>query len=309
MENNNQSQPVPPQPPVQPKVPAQPTQPGAPMRSMQPMQPGQMPGGVPPKSNNKTLFLILGIIGGVLVLGGILLAVFFMFFSVSKSDYRSAYGQMSELSSANSALNMEISTLHYGLSSTETKFKNDAQAVEEAIEKVRKENEKLAELKAVKVGEGKKRYGAFNEKLGSYLKYTEDATKSLRDLYGAAKPCDGDVDTSDVAAYKAALNKCILALKEVGNTPNEDVKTYVKSLTTEYENLSSIIDKLSTITSPYGSQYDEYRSLRDQTYKVQDNIRNSYTDFRSNIEKHAKEVSVKDQADDLSEFLGEKMSR
>ena len=265
---------------------------------------------MPQSPKNKKLFIWIGIGVGALLLIGIVAAIIVAMTSVSKDDYRKAYSQMSELSSANSKLNSELSTLQYGLTSaTETKFKNDMKSAEEAIEKVRKENEKLAELKAVKVGEGKKQYEEFSEKLENYLKYTEDATKSLKDLYDAAKPCDANVSTSDVAAYKTALNECTSALKKVGNTPNEDVKTYVKSLATEYENLASIIDKLATITNPYGSQYDEYKALRDQTYKVQENIRNAYTDFRAHIEKHSKEVSVKDQADTLVEFLSEKMRR
>lgn len=294
MDNNNQPQQPQPtsQPPVQPD-----------MSTGSPYQMPQSP-------KNKKLFIWIGIGVGALLLIGIVAAIIVAMTSVSKDDYRKAYSQMSELSSANSKLNSELSTLQYGLTSaTETKFKNDIKSAEEAIEKVRKENEKLAELKAVKVGEGKKQYEEFSEKLENYLKYTEDATKSLKDLYDAAKPCDANVSTSDVAAYKTALNECTSALKKVGNTPNEDVKTYVKSLAAEYENLASIIDKLATITNPYGSQYDEYKALRDQTYKVQENIRNAYTDFRSNIEKHSKEVSVKDQADTLVEFLSEKMRR
>jgi hypothetical protein len=294
MDNNNQPQQPQPtsQPPVQPDVST-----GSPYQ-------------MPQSPKNKKLFIWIGIGVGALLLIGIVAAIIVAMTSVSKDDYRKAYSQMSELSSANSKLNSELSTLQYGLTSaTETKFKNDMKSAEEAIEKVRKENEKLAELKAVKVGEGKKQYEEFSEKLENYLKYTEDATKSLKDLYDAAKPCDANVSTSDVAAYKTALNECTSALKKVGNTPNEDVKTYVKSLAAEYENLASIIDKLATITNPYGSQYDEYKALRDQTYKVQENIRNAYTDFRSNIEKHSKEVSVKDQADTLVEFLSEKMRR
>ena len=294
MDNNNQPQQPQPtsQPPVQPDVST-----GSPYQ-------------MPQSPKNKKLFIWIGIGVGALLLIGIVAAIIVAMTSVSKDDYRKAYSQMSELSSANSKLNSELSTLQYGLTSaTETKFKNDMKSAEEAIEKVRKENEKLAELKAVKVGEGKKQYEEFSEKLENYLKYTEDATKSLKDLYDAAKPCDANVSTSDVAAYKTALNECTSALKKVGNTPNEDVKTYVKSLATEYENLASIIDKLATITNPYGSQYDEYKALRDQTYKVQENIRNANTDFRSNIEKHSKEVSVKDQADTLVEFLSEKMRR
>ena len=238
-----------------------------------------------------------------------MVAIVVSFTSVSRDDYRKAYNQMSELSSANTSLNTEVSTLQYSVSSaTETKFNNDIKAAEEALEKVRSENEELSEMKAVKVGEGKKKYDEFNEKFDKYLTYIDEYLKSFKDLYTASKPCDADVDTSDVTAYKSALNECKSALDKVNNTPNKDVNTYIKSLSTEYDKLSSVVDKLSTITDPYGKQYDEYKTLRDQVYEVQENITNSYTDFKSNIEKHSKEAGVKDEADDLIELLSEKAS-
>ena len=150
MDNNNQPQQPQPtsQPPVQPDVST-----GSPYQ-------------MPQSPKNKKLFIWIGIGVGVLLIIGIVAAIIVAMTSVSKDDYRKAYSQMSELSSANSKLNSELSTLQYGLTSaTETKFKNDIKSAEEAIEKVRKENEKLAELKAVKVGEGKKQYEEFSEKL------------------------------------------------------------------------------------------------------------------------------------------------
>ena len=299
MDNNN-PQPQQPQAP-QPPLSAPPIPQGAPVGT-----PYQMP---QPK-NNKKLFIWIGIGVGVILVIGIVIAIIVGLMTVSKDDYSKAYNQMSDLSSANSSLNTELSTVSYSVSSsTETKFNNDIKSAEEALEKVRSENEKLGELKAVKVGEGKKKYDEFSGKLDTNLTYTKNSLKSMKDLYGAAEPCDADVSSSDSRAYKSAINECISALKKVANTPNEDVKAYIKSLTTEYENLASIIDKISAITDPYGAQYSQYTSLRDQSYDVQDNIRDAYTDFKSNIEKHSKEVSVKSEANDLLDFLSEKMSR
>lgn len=301
MDNSNNPQPQQPQAP-QPQQSAPPTPQDAPAGT-----PYQMP----QPQNNKKLFIWIGVGVGALIIIGVVIAIVIALTSVSKEEYRKAYSQMGELSSANSSLNSDLSTIQYSSisSSTETKFKNDLKSAEEGIEKVRAENEKLGELKAVKVGEGKKKYEEFNEKLDKYLEYTENSLKSMKDLYGAAKPCAGNTSLSDASAYKSALNECTSALKKVANTPNEDVKAYVKSLTTEYENLSSVVDKLSSITDPYGKQYDEYKTLRDQSYDIQDNISDAYTDFKSNITKHSKEVSVKDQADSFADFLSEKMSR
>ena len=302
MDNNNQSQS--PQPAQAPEVP-----------SMQPPQPSPQPapnGGtsyqMPPKNNKN--FVWIGILVGAVVLIGIIIAVLFAVFSVSKEDYREAYSQMGEVSSANSRLSTELSSIQYSVSSaTDTKFDNDAKAIEDSISKIREENEKLGELKAMKVGEGKDKYQEFNEKLDKSLTFISDAVKSLKDIRDAASVCDDTTSTSssDAAAVKGAVNKCVDALKEIDDTPNEDVKEYAKGMSTEMENLSSIVDKTAGLTDPYGSQYSQYKSLRDQLYDVQSNLQDIVTDFRSNFEKHAKEASVKDQANDLIDFLEQEM--
>ena len=275
-------------------------------------QPSVAPQPSAPAPLNKKLIMWIGIGVGALLLVGATIAIIVAIFSVSKDDYRKAYSQMSEVSSANYDLNSKISSIQYGLtSSTDTKFKNDVKAAEEAVEKVRSENKELSELKAVKVGEGKKQYDEFNKKLDTYLTFTSDALKSISDIRDASVTCDkaGSGTSSSAASVKSALDECVTAFKKVGDTPNEDVKAFVKKMVTEAENLASLMAKMAEITDPYGDQYDQYKAIRDQVYDAQDNMRDAQTDFRSNFEKHTKEVDVKDVADDLGDFLSEQARR
>ena len=64
---------------------------------------------------------------------------------------------------------------------------------------------------------------------------------------------------------------------------------------------------MATITDPYGSQYDQYKSIRDQIYDVQDNLRDASTDFNSNFEKSIKNVDPEKASDEFEKFLLDKM--
>lgn len=272
----------------------------------------QMPQPSAPAPGNKKLALWVGIAVGAAILIGAAIVIVVGLMSVSKEDYRKTYSQMGEVSSANSDLDLKMSSIQFGLtSSTDTKFKNDVEAAQKAIEKVREENKELSGLKAVKVGEGKKRYDEFNDKLENYLTFVSGALTSISDFRDAAKTCDTAKNnmSSDAASVKSAIDECVSALKKVGDVPNDDVKTYTKAMSTEMENLSSLVSKMALITDPYGSQYEQYKSIRDQVYEVQDNLSDAATDFSSNFEKHAEEAEIKDAAASFLDFLDEKASK
>lgn len=274
----------------------------------QPDSTGQSPASasMPDKKSIKMIGIIAG---AVLVI--ITIAIVSSFFSVSKEEYRQAYDQMEGVVSANSSLNSKLSSMQYGLtSSTDTQFKNDVEAVEEAIEEVREENKELSTLKAIKVGEGKKQYDEFNKKLEEQLTFTSDAVKSISNIREASLACSAanSVITSSKSAT-TAQNECVSAFKKASDIPDNDVKTFVKAMVTEGERLASIMDKMVAITNPYGAQYEQYKSLRDEGYEVQKNIRDAQANFRSNFEKHAKEANAKDTAEDLSKFLSEQARR
>lgn len=301
--DNNSNQPQQPEPvSSQPSSVVQPPT----QFAQQPPVSGGTPYQVPPQKNNTKLFIWIGIGVGVFILIAIALAVTIAMLTVPRAEYNKAYNQMSKVASANRDLSSKVASIQYGLtSSTDTQFKNDLKAAEEAIEKTRSENKELASYKAVRVGDGKKHYEDFAKKLEEYLVYTSDALKSVSDVREASVTCNeaNNSSTSNAAATKLAFDSCLAAFKKVSDMPNADVKELVEKMITESENLVSLMEQASKITDPYGAQYDEYVSIRDQVYEAQDNIRDAETDFRSNFERHTDEVDVKDLAEDLGDFL------
>ena len=228
--------------------------------------------------------------------------------SVSKEDYKAAFDQFGDVSKANYSLSSSVA--YVGISAVgdnETAFKNDTEKAKEAITELSSENTKLGELKAMKVGEGQKKYDAFSEKIVAYTKYVDNLLVSLKDIREANMVCDDASSSSDAKKMKKAIDACIVALEKVSDTPDQDVKKLLESLKGAYSQLLTITTKIAALKNPYGSQYDEYRSLRDQMYKVLDELRDAQSTYRSNVDKHSDEVDPKDTADDLNDFLIERI--
>lgn len=321
----DQGQPPAPQPVVEeaqsyaPQVP-QPVAPVQPIAVPGPVLGGQPVGfggvAVPPQpapaggSNKKLIILIVSLVVGLLLIGGIVL-ILIAVFTVSRKDYSAALSQYNEVASANYTLNSKLSTLQYSVdSTTDTSFDNDVEAAKKAIQQVRDENAELAKLKAVSLGEGNTKYKAFAAKLDAYLTYSNNLLTSLDTMRDAAITCDesGTTSSSSAGEIKSAIDDCVAALEKVSNVADSDVKEFVGKIKDEYTSLSGVIGQIAAITDPYGDQYDQYKSLRDQMYDIQDNISNAQTDFRSNLEKHSDAVDPKESAEDLSKFLESKLS-
>ncbi|MBP9668008.1 hypothetical protein KBD87_04380 [Candidatus Saccharibacteria bacterium] len=288
---------------------------GQPMQAMPntPMQPAQtMPAMQPtmsaaPASNKKTIILV-SVIVGVFVIAGIVAAVAMSMFSVSKKDYSAALEQYNTVSSANTTLNSKLSMLGYGVSSsTDTTFSNDMASAKDALANVKTENDALAKLKAVTIGEGAEKYKIFSAKLKSSVSYIGDLLTSLEHMRPAANDCGASKTTgSTISSIQSSIQTCITALENVGSLPNPDVKKFVDTTKASYTSLSSIVGKIASIKNPYGSQYDEYKALREKMYDEADAITNAGSDMRSNFEKATDEFNPKDAADDLSKFLRDK---
>jgi len=281
----------------------------APVWSGSPVQPAQPVVFSPPPSGvNKKLIIIISCVVGALVLIGVTIAILIAVFSVSKKDYSAALTQYNAVSEANYTLSSKLSTLHYGVSSTtDTSFDNDADAAKKAIADVKSKNADLAKSKAVSIGDGATKYKAFDTKLQTYLAYNSDLLASLQSARNAASTCDNaDSSSGSISAIKSAIDTCVAALDKVSSVADADVKAFMSKIKDEYTKLSSIISQLAAITDPYGKQYDQYRSLRDQMYAASDNITNAQTDFSSNLQKHIDASSPKDAADALSKYLEDK---
>lgn len=279
-------------------------QPSVPSQPPAPVQAGQS-GGVPPKKSNKMLFLIIGIVGAVL-LAGIILAVVMIFSMVSKADYRKATMQMNELASTTSDMNRSINSIQNRLSSSDdARFSQSLEEAKTAIEEAKQQSRAMAKNKAVRSGEGKEKYAAFDKKMQERLKFADEVTSSFGKLREATIACTGRT-ASDPEEAKAMLNKCNDVLAKSGDVPSGEVKEYMKALNTETEKLLSLITRMGAITDPYGAQNEEYRTVRDGVLDAQEKLRNIDTEFRNQFNKRLTDTNPQQAARDLQMFLRDK---
>lgn len=307
--------------PVEPVAPSVQTVPPAPQPTYassavpQPQGPVFNPasmGSTPPMpgSGNSKKGLIIGLIaGGVgLLVVLITVAVIVATMNVSREDYAAAAKQYSEVSRSKLALSTKLLTLQYAGTgaSTDTTISNDIKAGRDAISAVKSENKKLGELKAVKVGEGKEKYKAFNEKIEAYTKFADNFFTSADKARDVFKACGDSDSVSKADQLRAAISACVDALDKTGDLPDSDLNEYIGKLKQEFQKLQAAINELATISDPYGKQYDQFKKIRDQVRGVQENVNNASKDFRSNMEKHIEEVDPSGAAKDLTEFLYKK---
>ena len=283
---------------VTPVVPVAPIVPGAPVpTAMPPAKPG----------NGKKIAIIGGIVGGVILLAIAGIVVFLLLTTVSKQDYADAAKQYNATSIASSTLTTKASTMARGIStSTDTDFNTKVAEIDEAITKLEQENDKLGALKATRVGEGKEVYDTFDKKLGEYLEYAKGIVASVKSVRPALVKCGSISSVTDVSARVAAVKDCSTSLNAVTDLPNPEFKTYVDSLKTGYAEFATTYESISKLTSPYGSQYEQFKVLRDKMYDTQDAITTAGKTFTTALNTRDDEVSVKDSADALGKFLTDK---
>jgi len=275
-------------------------QPVAPIGSAPIGSPVQAPLG---KGKTKKLIILISIIVGAVVVLGVIAIVVLSMLMVSKKDYRDAATQYNAVASASSDFRSDASSLQYSASSstTDTVLANNIDSIKASVIKLQDQNKKLSELKAVRIGEGKRLYDTFNTKLTAYTAYADNLATSLQSVHPALKAC-----SDSTLKGVALLNSCVDAINKVGTMPDADVKAYVTVLQTQYVALQGVTTQLTALTDPYGKQYEQYKSLRDQGYAIQDKMTAASKDLSSNAAKHAKEVDPADQANALGDFLVKK---
>lgn len=305
-EPNNQPDVPVPEPVVTPveSVPVAPVpEPTAPAPADPIMPVGSAPSPAP--QDKKKLFTIIGIIAGVVILAVIAVLVYLSMTSVSKQDYAAAADQYNEVRSSSAALSREVSGLSRSATASDATFDEAAKTVEEALATIKNENEELGKLKAVKVGEGKKLYDTFDQKLDAYLAYAQELLATVKDVRPALVKCDEVGDTTAADARVAALKACSEAFNQVGDLPNAEFKAYANVLKTEYANYATTYEKMNALSNPFGANYDEYRDLRDQMTESQSKIRDANKTFSDAVRARDDELSVKDSADTLAKYLND----
>lgn len=265
----------------------------------------------PKNANTKKIVLIASITAGVLLLAAIAAIIFTMLNTVSKEDYRAAATQFNEVSRANSTLNSEASTLSRQASGsgTEDSFNDSLKETKDAIADIKAKNDELSKLKAVRVGEGAELYKTFNDKLAANLKYSEGLIASVENLRPAMVTCDKVGDATEASARVTALKACSDALGSVNDLPNEAFKTYVGKIKEGYATYATIYEKTAALTNPYGAQYEEYKTLRDDMRDAQTEISDATREFTTALRESDDTYSVRDSANALGEYLVEQQRK
>ncbi|MGH7218426.1 MAG: hypothetical protein ACREGE_03250 [Candidatus Microsaccharimonas sp.] len=264
----------------------------------------------PQAPNKKKLFVLAGIIGGVILLAVVGVVAYLLLTTVSREDYTAAVKQFNEVSRASTQLESKALSLSGSAfrGDTDEEFAESLAELKEAVTSLKTENDELSQLKAVRVGEGAEYYTAFSDKLKAYLDYAEGLVGSIEVVRPAIAACNeiSDTSASDAAARVAAIRACATELGDTKDVPNENYKTYISTLSKSYTSLADITEKVAALTAPYGAQYEEYKALRDQLRDVQDDISDASTKFRESSNDSRDKYNPKEDANALGSFLQEK---
>ncbi len=260
---------------------------------------------------SKELLIKIGVIAGAVIL--LIVAAVLAFSqlgSASREDYISAGETYSSVSSANSIANTNISILNSGIGTdTDAKFNEEYQNAESALADLKTKNEEFGKEKAFNVGEGKTIYDEFDKKLNEFIAYAEEVIASAKAMRPAMVVCNKVNETTEAEARVVALKECATALDGVKDSISEsNAKTYITALATEYSNYANVQEKINAMNDPYGDQFEEYKTLREQRTATQTKINDVRSDYSSANLARNKEVSPKDAADALRDFLNKKMN-
>jgi len=259
-----------------------------------------------PKMTKKKIILIASIVGGALLLALVGAVVFLAVTTASKQDYREAAVQYNTLSSANSVLTRNITALSSGLTTaTDDEFDSSIKRVEESIATLKKENEELGDLKAVRVGDGKDLYNTFDAKLSNNIAYSVDMVSTVKTIRPIMVVCSKVSKEPGNPARLAAAKDCSTALNTVGDISNAQYSAFIGSLKVGYADYARDIESFLVLTDPYGTQFEQYKILAGKINATQRTLSKASTDFSAAVRKTTAELSVKDSANALGKYLRE----
>lgn len=257
----------------------------------------------------KKLFILIGASAAV-ILAIVAALIFFAMNTVSKQDYAEAASQYNTVSRASAGLSTDVAALNRSVSREGGNFDRDVKEVEESFATLKTENEKLGEMKAVRVGKGAELYKTFNDKVEAYVANGEQIITSVKNLRPALLECSSvNSVTADAAARIDAMKKCSTSLGEVKDIPSPEFKTFVDSLKTGYSTYAAEYEKLAAINEPFGANFAQYREQRNKLTEAQTAISDATKDFQEALKESDDKLSVKDSADALSDYLTQQQRR
>lgn len=311
--------------PVAPETPGVPAASAAPIATpvADPFAPAPVPGQASPfaqptpiaqaptpkPKNTKKIILIAGIIGGVVLLAVVGVVIYLLLTSVSKQDYADAAKQYNEISAATTALNSASLTTTSLSDSTDAEFTKDTQEIKDEISKVNTEIEALGKLKAARVGEGGKLFNEFKTKANGYTAYYGGLVSSFEAVRPAFVVCAKQNDATTQAEIASTGKACVDALNGAGDIANPEFKTFYDTLKTEFAKIVTAREGVAALTSPYGSQYEQFKAYRDQVYDAQDKVSEAQKTYVKVVNDKIDELNPTDASKALRDYFNEQQRK
>jgi len=254
---------------------------------------------------SKKLIIILSIVGAVVVFAGIAAILYGLLFSVSKADYRTAANTTSEVSSAGSKSYTAVSKVAYiSTSTTDIEIKENATKARELLATYKEEGKKLADVKALRDGEVKDAYDAYDKKFNEFVAFSEAYIDSAEKVMPAIAICEeiGRSSSSAVgkAAFDAAIAPCEEALNKVTDVKDKDLATFLSA----YK--KNVADTSAVVARGEGATNAEKIKLRTELSKITSDLRAAQREGSASVSERLKAVRPYDTLSSLYDLTADK---
>ena len=253
--------------------------------------PESTPEPTPGKSKKKLIVLISAIVGGLILLAGAALAVYFLFFHISKEDYQQAFNQVTVVQDKYTS----------GGSISGDSAADSLAEAKTAYESFKTESAKLSELKALRNDKDLKAvYDAYEKKEKNYVSFADGFLPSLESFTAASQKIS-DLGTGSSLFSSANIQKTIDIYKEQ-DIKDATLKAYVDSAISVYTEILPQAKIYETTTSTSAQRLAAINAISASFKKLS----TAATTMSEAIIAKTKEVAVKDELDALEKLATSK---
>jgi len=253
---------------------------------------------------SKKLIIILSIVGAVVALAAIAAILYALVFSVSKADYRTAANTASDVSSAGSKSYTAVSKVAYiSTSTTEIEIKENVTKARELLATYKEEGAKLSDVKALRDGDVKKAYDAYNQKFNEFVTFSETYIDSAEKVIPAIAICEeigrNPSGVAGKAAYDAAIAPCDEALNKVTDVKDKDLAAFL----TAYK--KNVADTTAVVVKGENATNLEKIKLRTELSKITSELRTAQREGSASVTERLKAVRPYDTLSDLYDLVAD----
>jgi len=252
---------------------------------------GQQPAApnTPPTNSKKMRTILLVIVGGILVFGVAVAVVYFMFFYVSKADYKSAekqtnaaiaaYHKADDAAEEWSAAVTDASSTDRDIASKKTAYNDANTAYKSAVGE-------LSGMRALKDGKVKTSYDAFATKNNAAAANNDSMAEAMPAVRTMVVECNNadtsSMDASDLStiadAWDKAFTGCTKAIKELSSAKNSDIATVGKKLEQYFSEMRTDIVALQAAyiakdEAAFTKAYNAFTDVEDK-YNSDESLKN-----------------------------------